>query len=736
MNKKKLSVVMAGAMLATSVAPVLAAPVEYGTSQKKLVAKEITDLVESGKISANTTLKGTDFVSTEVANLMDDDYSVYGIKVLDENGKAIDLTTAGNKFAAAHTVSGDNTLTYNIADIKSILVDEDLKENMTIQVVERENSKFLGQVIPGSQIVGNGVSEANKFTADAFASDSAFKSATHANIKNVGSTSFIKSVEVDAKAGTAKVTLNAVKDLTAEKTENISFDFKAGDEKLNFDLPLDSKGDLITDSTKIMDCVGFAKKETYTKSQLTKADPTIKSEYKLVDDSAKVEKVTYLAKDLYDGLALTAKGTEIQLDLENAKKVNNETGKALTVELGNDSDLTLTGDGVASFTVTYFDSYKDNVSNSSDDKPSKIVTIKSTNLEEIKSLYKMLTTGEYEVGVIGGANRYETAVNVAKAQKLAKVNPTEAALNKENHIVLVNGGSLVDGLAAAPLAASLKWNNASTGTAVLLSKEDSLPKETKSYLEELTSEIPVAKRKYVTIDLVGGESVLKESLVKELKDMGFSVERYGGDNREETSLEVATAIKPNSVNGVFIVGANGEADAMSIATIASKRKAPIVVAKAGGLSNNAVKFIKNNYSNVEKDRIAVIGGELSVSKAEYDKIDAVVETKVVRVSGANRFETNAAIVNKYSGNFGEVILVKDGQSNKDELIDALSAANYAIKSSPSSPIVLATDKITDAQKTAILNQKGNVTKLTQVGQGVTRTTLESVAEFLGLSNVK
>ena len=47
MDKKKLSIVMAGAMLATTVAPVLAAPVEYGTSQKKLVEKEVTDLVES-----------------------------------------------------------------------------------------------------------------------------------------------------------------------------------------------------------------------------------------------------------------------------------------------------------------------------------------------------------------------------------------------------------------------------------------------------------------------------------------------------------------------------------------------------------------------------------------------------------------------------------------------------------------------------------------------------------------
>ena len=82
-----------------------------------------------------------------------------------------------------------------------------------------------------------------------------------------------------------------------------------------------------------------------------------------------------------------------------------------------------------------------------------------------------------------------------------------------------------------------------------------------------------------------------------------------------------------------------------------------------------------------------------------------------------------------------MILVKDGQNDKNELIDALSAANYAA----GNPIVLATDKITDAQKIAILNKKHPskpFAKLTQVGQGVARTTLETVANFLDLSNVE
>ena len=737
MNKKKLSVVMAGAMLATSVAPVLAAETtatEIGLSKKSLLQKEILDLAKTEMISTNTELKKATYVNTtDVTPLMVPNASAYGIKVLNKDGIAVALNTVGG--------SVSETVTYDTEEISDILAttNDDLKSDMTVQVVKRDTNKFLGQIIPGSPISVK--KEADKFEADNFKSVSDFSTAAGLNLNGNGeeqTNKFIKSVKVDTEKATATITLAAFKNISNEKEGNVTIDVKVGSEKLNFNLPLDKDGNLINtelnNDSRVQECASFPLAETYNVAQKIEKAPKVEKEYKLVDDSAKVEEVTYLANELYDGLALTAKGTEIQLDLENAKKENERTGNALTVELS--SSVPTLSNGVASFTVTYFASHKDNVSNNQNDKPSKVVTIKSTNLEEVKSLYNMLKDGSYEVGVVAGANRYETAVNVAKAQKLAKLSTSTATAKKENNIVLVNGNSLVDGLAAAPLAASLKWNDTTVGTAVLLSKADSLPTATKEYLEELTSEIPVSRRQYVTINLVGGESVLSESLVAELEDMGFSVERYGGANREETSLEVATAVKPDDTKGVFVVGANGEADAMSIAAVAAKENAPIIVAKAGGLSNDAIKFIKNNYSAAADGKIAVIGGEKAVSKAEYDKIDAVVEHKVDRVSGENRFETNAKIIEKYAKSFTEVILVKDGQANKDELIDALSSANYAAKGTNAAPIVLATDKITDAQKVAILDKKGNVTKLTQVGQGVARTTLESVAEFLGLSNVK
>ena len=56
----------------------------------------------------------------------------------------------------------------------------------------------------------------------------------------------------------------------------------------------------------------------------------------------------------------------------------------------------------------------------------------------------MIDKGTYTVGIVAGDNKYETAVNVAKAQKLPKVTSANADDAAKNNIVLVNGNSLVD----------------------------------------------------------------------------------------------------------------------------------------------------------------------------------------------------------------------------------------------------------------------------------------------------
>ena len=214
--------------------------------------------------------------------------------------------------------------------------------------------------------------------------------------------------------------------------------------------------------------------------------------------------------------------------------------------------------------------------------------------------------------------------------------------------------ALVDGLAAAPLAAT-KTNTVSNTNGVgtkqvsapiLLTEADALPKATKAYLKEILSNVEIGSLKKVTIHLVGGETVLNKSLERELRGLGFDVKRYGGDNREETSLEVAEAIESGKTNRErFVVGAEGEADAMSIASVAAFNKTPIIVAKKGGISEDAL------YTFDENANVAIVGGESVVSAAEEKELKSAAKS-VTRLAGSNRKGTNAKIIETYyKGNF-------------------------------------------------------------------------------------
>ena len=265
-------------------------------------------------------------------------------------------------------------------------------------------------------------------------------------------------------------------------------------------------------------------------------------------------------EELYDGLMLTEKGHDFFNTLKEARAMrgsytlngNNVDSTGNITEANVATEIKMVN-GKARFTVTFPAKNK---------LAAETYTITGLNEANTERLAKWMVKPLARVDILAGSNRYETAVEIAKEYVGIKgtKNPTSAT-NTITDIVLVNGNALVDGLSAAPLAAK-------KDAPVLLTEADSLPKATKAYLKELMADHLVGADKSATIHLVGGESVLSKSLERELKALGFNVERYGGDNREETSLEVAEAI--GTTNEVFVVGAEGEADAMSIAAVAAE----------------------------------------------------------------------------------------------------------------------------------------------------------------------
>ena len=301
---------------------------------------------------------------------------------------------------------------------------------------------------------------------------------------------------------------------------------------------------------------------------------------------------------------------------------------------------------------------------------------------------------------MSGKDRYETST------KISKTGWTSGAKN----VVIVNGNekNMVDGLSATPFA-SMK------NAPVLLSNNGKLPSSTISELKRLNP---------TNVYVIGGTTSMPESVVKGIKNnTKATVTRIGGKTRYETSLAIAKQIdKVADVNKVYISSGTGEVDALSIASVAGRDKAPILLTNVNKVDVNTYNFIKSE--NV-KDAY-FIGGEKKISNAVIKQVDKIISSNVSknRVAGQNRKDTNAAIIKKfYAGSkLNGVVVSKD-----DVIIDALTVGSFAAKNDM--PVVIAKNSLSSAQKSALTGK--NTEKVYQSGGGVKTSVIENLKELLG-----
>ena len=229
---------------------------------------------------------------------------------------------------------------------------------------------------------------------------------------------------------------------------------------------------------------------------------------------------------------------------------------------------------------------------------------------------------------IMGKNRYETAAKIA--DELVKNNVSY------NSVILVNSDkSMADGLSAASLSGK-------KNAPILLVKKDSIPTEAMSKIEK-------AKNVYI----IGGEGAISKKVENQLK--GKNITRISGKDRYETSAKIANML--GGYKMAFIVnGAKGEADAMSISSVAAKYGAPILLTN-GKTSTHPVK---------EGVSYFVIGGRGVVSNQLADKYNAD------RIAGVDRYSTNRKVIDEFYYDSKKVYFAKG-----DTLVDALTASLLA-----------------------------------------------------------
>ena len=363
-------------------------------------------------------------------------------------------------------------------------------------------------------------------------------------------------------------------------------------------------------------------------------------------------------------------------------------------------------------TADYVDTNKEN-------EVYKIV-INGTNMTHTNELAKILNKDDdYKIGAsrIAGMTRFETAIKIAKenfeiteAADYANIGTTQA------NIVLVNEDAMIDGLAAAPLAKVLN-------APVLLTGKDSVQKDTLDFVKE----VKASSGKETKVTIVGGEGVVSNNVVRELEKAGIKVERIGGEDRHATSVEVGIKMRSLDakfqIDDAFIVAATGEADAMSIAPVAAKLDAPIIVEGFNGMSTTAKELLKNAKENKSVD---IIGGKVSKETQEFYAKSGDF------VYGEDRKDTNAKVVEKYFSNVDHIYVAKDGYvGGNGQLVDALAVGTLAAKDSENAAIILSTDGLTARQKEAVKSVAKDGAEVKQIGGGVNfSTTVKAVAKIL------
>ncbi len=677
MNKKKLSVVMAGAMLASSVAPVLAATPSYEVngSNKGILIRDLRNLLKSkvyANIADNKTYAGQSVYEVKVGETYYHDVTESGIKALEEALKAADKDTAISVYDRGFAEKNGKYYAYALEEVST-------------------TRTFGADELKGLALAYN----MNTYPA-------------------------VKSMDYSE----ADKTLTVVTRKAESENKLWTLTFKEGDKAVDFTKPIDDDKNIIN-GTHESDWSNLAGFEESGRVVTSKGDKLKSNLLANVTISNADEVINFKLSELYDGLLLTEKGQEL---LDGAKLCKSDSTDGYTYSVGQ---IDSSANGLYTLAINFYDQ-----NDTTNKKVKKVVNITTNNQAQLTLFRKWMVEAKAQVEVLAGDNRYETAVKVAKENASIK----DVATN--GNIVLVNGNALVDGLAAAPLAASVInlddngnwWGDNDKVAPILLTESNSLPKATKEYMRELIAAQKVGNLDKVTVYLVGGEAVISPSLERELKDLGLRVVRAGGANREETSLEVAKLIEKENgeyVENAFVVGANGEADAMSIASVAAKKRQPIIVESTKGISEDTIEYL-NGYKVSNGKSATIIGGETVVSKATEETLKAE-KIAVDRIAGSNRQNTNAEIINRFApSGLKQIVLSKDGQNNKSELIDALTATSLAVKHN--APIVLGTNKLNNNQVNAI-EKKAQRTGIYvyQVGHGVARDVLKTIAERVGLA---
>ena len=208
-----------------------------------------------------------------------------------------------------------------------------------------------------------------------------------------------------------------------------------------------------------------------------------------------------------------------------------------------------------------------------------------------------LKSNELTVSRLGGKNRYDTSLLIAKElDKLVDVNT----------VYIAYGLGEPDALSIAAHAGTKKQP-------IILTEKQSIPSDTYKWLkgEELQNAY-----------FIGGKSVIAPEIISEMNKITSQDvlnNRLSGVNRLETNAKVIEAFYSEKEMNSILVAHSDTAklvDALAAGPLAAKLKVPVLLASDNGLDKSQIKAIEP----IKADKVHQIGGGL-----QSTVIDSIVE---------------------------------------------------------------------------------------------------------------
>lgn len=180
---------------------------------------------------------------------------------------------------------------------------------------------------------------------------------------------------------------------------------------------------------------------------------------------------------------------------------------------------------------------------------------------------------------------------------------------------------------------------------------------------------PAAAQEPPRVFALGGPAALPDDALRRAEEtLGAAAVRLAGPERFSTAVAISRHAHPGGAATLYLVGADGVADALAASTAVVARQAALLPVRRDDVPDPVLAEI----DRLAPDRVYVVGGPSAVSEPVRQRLAERLGRPVRRLAGADRYATAALLTRHANRDGAATVYVANGHAAADAL--AVSSA--------------------------------------------------------------